>query len=432
MHRCVFLTTWSRLYKVKAELYDVRNISDIPDIIRKNSSFIPYGRGRSYNDAPLSNVVVRLSGLSFFKSFNEKTGELTAEAGVTLRDIISSFLPRGWFLPVTPGTKYVTLAGAVASDVHGKNHHVDGSFCDWVTGLRVFVPEKGEVFCSPKENSDLFRATCGGMGLTGIITEVTLKLVQVPSSYIEETVVPCSSLEETLEFLERSQNVPFVVAWMDCSSSGNSFGRSLVLLGEFSEGDCEYRGKEPLNVLFGVSGLINAYTIKLFDSLYFFVNKRKLKKITYLEDFFYPLDKLSNWNRLYGSVGPIQYQLVVPESEGKDAIKKVLLKVREYDELPTLSVLKLLGDGNENFLSFPMRGYTLAMDFKFSKSLFSLFSSLDSIVRDYGGRTYLAKNPMFFYNIEEGYSKIEQFRKVRAELGVLGKVNSILSRKLGI
>ena len=430
------LTAWSRYPVVKVETATPRDLESLKKTFENFEQFVAYGCGRSYGDAPLGPQVVKTERLRFFSHFDEATGELIAEAGVTLEEIIKHFLPRGWFLPVTPGTKFVTLGGAVAADVHGKNHHRDGSFSRWVTGLKLLMPDGREVFCSPDQNEELFRATCGGMGLTGFIFEVRLKLRRVPSSYIRETIIKCRSLEESLAVFEEHEDAPYSVSWLDCTASGKEFGRSLLMLGDhFPSGGLHLAKEGSLNFpLDAPTFTLNPYSIRLFNTLYYSrVRGKVLGRTVLYEEFFYPLDRIQNWNRLYGKNGFLQYQFVVPKEAGRKAIKEVLHQIRDTGEAPFLSVLKLLGKGNDYYLSFPMEGYILALDFKLTPRLFTLLQLLDEIVHYYGGRIYLAKDARLSRPyLEQGYPKLKDFIALREKWGLKGRIESFLSKRLGI
>jgi len=431
-----FLTTWSRFPLIKSEVEEPSSLEEVRKYFREKPSFIPYGCGRSYGDAPLGNFVLKTKRFRFFRHFDSQTGELTAEAGVTLQEIIKHFLPRGWFLPVTPGTKFVSLGGAVAADVHGKNHHLDGSFCNWVTGLWLLLPDGKEIFCSPEENADWFRMTCGGMGLTGFITKVRLRLRTVQSSFIEETIIKCENLEESLSIFEEYSSTLYSVAWLDCTARGRSFGRSLLMLGHHSDdGHLQVPNKKTLSFpVDAPSFLLNPYSIKLFNDIYYSQTKKKItqQKVIY-EKFFYPLDKINHWNKLYGKNGFLQYQFVIPKDEAPEAIKEILFTIKEYNEAPFLTVLKLLGKENNFPLSFPREGYTLALDFKLTPRVFSLFRILDEIVHFHGGRIYLAKDARLNRKyLEIGYPGLDEFIRFREANNLFQHVKSQMSERLGI
>ena len=431
-----FITTWSKFPIIKGELIEPSSLEEVIAYLRSKPYFISYGCGRSYGDAPLGKFILKTKRFRFFHHFDPKTGELIAEAGVTLEEIIKHFLPQGWFLPVTPGTKFISLGGAVAADVHGKNHHLDGSFCNWVSGIWLLLPDGREIFCSPTENSDWFQMTCGGMGLTGLITKVRLHLRVVKSSFIKETIIKCESLEESLEAFESYSQTLYSVAWLDCTSGGKNFGRSLLMLGHHSEdGGLQLYSRKAFSLPINVpSFLLNSFSIKLFNDIYYSKTKQKItkQKVSY-EQFFYPLDKIHHWNRIYGKNGFLQYQFVIPKSEAKVAIKEILSTIKEYSEAPFLTVLKLLGPGNNFPLSFPQEGYTLALDFKLTPRIFSLFRRLDEIVHDKGGRIYLAKDARLSpKSLRKGYPNLEEFIKFRYKYNLIKKIKSCLSERLEI
>lgn len=396
---------------------------------------IARGLGRSYGDSALSKNILISKKLNHFISFDKATGQLCCEAGVSLDDILSNFVPLGWFLPVTPGTKYVSVGGAVASDVHGKNHHIEGSFSDHVISLSLLVQGE-EIRCSREDNVELFHATCGGMGLTGVITEVTFKLKPIKSSFISQKVIKGRNIDETLQLFEQFKDSTYSVAWVDCLSTGNKLGRSLVMLGEHSE--C---GKLTLHkdAFLGMpcdmpSWCLNKYTIQVFNSLYY--NKQlkdEAREMVHYDSFFYPLDGIRNWNRMYGSDGFTQYQFVIPKGAGKEGLTEILEMIAESKQGSFLAVLKVFGKGNKNYLSFPMEGYTLALDFKLNSKVYELLERLDSIVARYGGRLYLSKDVRMSEDMfKSGYPQWELLQKLRQKYGADKKFHSLQSKRIGL
>ena len=427
------ITSWSRFLTLNSRVFLPETAGELTEQVRSIKTWIPYGNGRAYNCSPLSNKVISSERLNRFVKFDEERGELSVEAGVSIGEILQFSVPRGWFLPVVPGTKYVTAGGAVAADIHGKNHHHVGSISNWVKEIKLLLPTGEEITCSHRENTDLFRATCGGMGLTGFIREVTFKLVKINGSLVEVDLIKGSCLEESLELFKEYASYPFVVSWLDCISRGKSSGRSLLMAGKFVESELFYKEPGKFNIKFNVP-IVSKWTIKAFNTAYYhrFSGKKK-RTLQSIDSFFFPLDAILNWNRLYGKKGPLQYQFVVPENEGRTVIRETLKLIREIDEFPFLVVLKLLGEGNSNMLSFPERGYTLAMDFRFNPKTVELFYKIDEIVHHHGGRIYLAKNPFISKGyLEKGYPHLEEFYHIREKFGLKGRVESILSRRIGI
>ncbi|MDR2354514.1 MAG: FAD-binding oxidoreductase [Deltaproteobacteria bacterium] len=366
---------------------------------------IARGLGRAYGDSAVSpGETVSTERCNAFLSFDPLTGSLVAESGVTLAEILKIFSPRGFFPPVTPGTKFVTLGGAVASDVHGKNHHVAGSFGKHVLFLDLWTPRDGLVRISPEENPDLFWGTIGGHGLTGFIARVALKLIKIPSIYIQQTLKKAQNISEIMDLFENSTNFPYSVAWIDCQKGGKHLGRSLFMAGDFLDPEELGPRKHPfkftdpvkISVPFNFPSIaLNKFNIKLFNSLYYDnIFGQSNTSIIHYNKFFYPLDAILNWNRIYGKRGFLQYQFVLPRESSRQGIPEILQKIIKIGTGTFLAVLKLFGEqtnppGN---ISFPRAGYTLALDFPISRSLLSKLTELDEIVLAYQGRHYLTKD----------------------------------------
>jgi decaprenylphospho-beta-D-ribofuranose 2-oxidase len=394
------------------------------------------GMGRSYGDSALGASVIDTRYLNLLLDFDAQNGIVRCAAGVTLADLLEVFVPRGWFLPVTPGTKFVTVGGAIASDVHGKNHHVDGCFSRYVTSIDLLLGQGEVATCSEWQHADLFHATCGGMGLTGIILEATLQLRPIRSAFIEQTMFKASNLLDALALFDMHRGAGYSVAWIDCLATGQEIGRSLVMTGEH----CETGGLDPQqrrSVAVPVdmpTQLLNKFSIQAFNALYYhrIRDRRSVRQIHY-EPFFYPLDRIRDWNRLYGARGFVQYQFVLPKAAGLAGIGTMLEKISASGRGSFLAVLKVLGPENANFFSFPLEGYTLALDFKLAPGLLELLDELDAIVLRHGGRLYLAKDArMSEATFKRGYPRWEAFQEVRARYGAHGKFASHQSRRLGL
>ena len=431
------LSGWGR-YPLLLEsiIFSPCNTAEIAGCLRAKNSLITRGLGRSYGDSSLAPQILSTLSLNHFIAFDEDTGVLSCEAGVSLADILSTFVPKGWFLPVTPGTKFVTVGGAIASDVHGKNHHVDGSFSDHVHSFQIIVADGSAIECSRILHPELFHATCGGMGLTGVIVNATIALKRVQSAYIDETVIKAKNLKEVFRLFEEHQASTYSVAWIDCLSSGESLGRSLLMLGEHAkEGGLIARKKKKLTIPFNMpSLLLNQYSISAFNALYYHKQREQLvERRVHYDGYFYPLDSLHHWNRLYGKNGFTQYQFALPKSAGLEGMTAVLKEIAASKRGSFLSVLKAFGQGNENYLSFPMKGYTLALDFKITPGLFDLLDKLDSIVLHYGGRIYLTKDVRMSEAIfKQSYTKWPDFAKIRTQYGADKQFHSLQSSRLGL
>jgi decaprenylphospho-beta-D-ribofuranose 2-oxidase len=430
------LRSWGNYPRVYSTLWDFKTINGLQKIITENNQLIPYGNGRSYGDSALNKNLIVIKQYNYFINFDGVNGILHCQAGVLLSEILEVFVPRGWFLTVTPGTKLITVGGAIASDVHGKNHHVAGSFSDSLTELTLMLPNGETIICSPTINNDFFKATCGGMGLTGIILNAKIKLKAINSSVINQVSIKTKNLEETFKAFEQFKDYNYSVAWIDCLAKGNNLGRCILMVGEHADdGNLKYGGGFKASIPFEFpSFILNNFSVKIFNTIYY--NKAKsgiFKQTVSLDTFFYPLDAIGHWNRIYGKNGFTQYQFVLPLKKSYEGLSKILAKIANSGKGSFLAVLKLFGKGNANWLSFPMEGYTLALDFKIEPGLFELLDEIDKIVLEYDGRFYLSKDVRVSKEtFEVGYSDIEKFRSFRHYHKMSEKFNSLQSERIEI
>jgi FAD/FMN-containing dehydrogenase len=375
------------------------------DVLPQSSdNLLPYGLGRSYGDSCLNATGKVLSSklLKNFIAFDNNTGLLRCEAGVTLAEIIDVCLPQGWFLPVTPGTKYVTVGGAIGNDVHGKNHHLTGSFGNHVTQFELLRSDGKRLLCSPSENADWFAATIGGLGLTGFIVWAEIQLKPVISQSIDTETIKYKSLDEFFTISNDSvEKFEYTVAWLDCLASGSSLGKGHFIRGNHSS----YKDIDPAKPLLKKNKLtvpikppvscINALTLRAFNKLYYErqTQERVLTSVNY-DPFFYPLDGILHWNRIYGRNGFIQHQCVIPLTDAKDGIREMLQCISAAGLGSFLVVLKMMGDvPSRGLLSFPQEGATLAIDFPYQgKKTLALLSRLDEVVNEAKGKIYPAKD----------------------------------------
>ncbi len=359
---------------------------------------LPIGNCRSYGDSCINDggVVIDTLGMNHFIQFDSDSGELMVEAGVLLSDILDVFVPRGWFLPVTPGTKFVTVGGAIANDVHGKNHHVAGTFGCFVERFELLRSDGARLVCSPAENVDLFKATIGGLGLTGIITWATIRLKPVNGAYIDQRDIQYAHLKDFFDLCqEHEQGYEYSVAWLDCLAQGDALGRGVLSLGNHSQRhDTENVSKRKLSVPVSPPfSLVRPVTLKAFNALYYATHSSKSMTVHY-DPYFYPLDKIENWNRIYGAKGFVQYQCAVPEADAYEAIREILSRIAASGRGSFLAVLKKFGQAvSPGVLSFPVPGVTLALDFPLADSgLFTLLDELDAVVAAAKGTIYPAKD----------------------------------------
>jgi decaprenylphospho-beta-D-ribofuranose 2-oxidase len=429
------ISGWGGYPKHEAQVFTPSCLSALQSQIQTQLPLISRGMGRSYGDSANASVVLQTTYCDHFIAFDANTGLLTAEAGIKLRDILKVIVPQGWFLPVTPGTSYVTLGGAIASDVHGKNHHVAGTFGQHVKSITLLLGAGDVVAVSPVEYVDLFQATCGGMGLTGVILNATIQLTPIQSSFITQKTIKADCIEAACESFETNTTATYSVAWIDCAATGKSLGRSVMMLGEHADsGELDLTIKDPIAIPFHTpAALLNRITMKAFNNAYWAKAKDNKTQTVPLMPYFYPLDAIGSWNKLYGKAGFLQYQFVLPKTDGVANMRKVLTKIAQSGQGSFLAVLKQFGVENDNLLSFPIEGYTLALDFKMTTSTITLLRELDSMVADMGGRVYLSKDAVMQEKVfKTTYPKWQQFESVRQKYGAVGKFASAQSKRLGL
>lgn len=428
------LISWGMYPKIKNQKFSLRDTKTLHEYISNSDEFIPFGNGRSYGDSAINENILHTKPYNNFLDFDEQNGVLTCQAGVLLSEILDSVVKRGWFLKVTPGTKLITLGGAIASDVHGKNHHIEGCFSECVEEFTIML-SNGEIQTC-KKGDELFQATCGGMGLTGVILEAKISLKPINSRFIKQTTIKTKNLKETFEAFENNKELPYSVAWIDCLAKDENIGKCLLMVGDFADdGDLEYKSKKKLSIPFNFpSFALNTLSVKAFNWLYYAKAKEGISKQKIgIDTFFYPLDSIGNWNRIYGKNGFTQYQFILPKEHSFTGLQEILAKISDSGKGSFLAVLKLYGKANENYLSFPMEGYSLALDFKIEDGLFELLESLDEIVVKYGGRIYLTKDVRVSKEtFEQGYPNVNKFREFRKENKMDKKLQSLQSKRVQI
>lgn len=429
------ISGWGNYPQQDTQLITPSTITSLNAAVKVKGSQIVRGMGRSYGDSANSHRVIQTSYYDHFLEFNESTGLLTAEAGITLREILKVIIPKGWFLPVTPGTSYISLGGAIASDVHGKNHHSAGTFGQHVKSIRMMLGTGEIVTASEILNKDLFHATCGGMGLTGVILSTTIQLIPIRSSLINQKTIKVNCIEAACEAFENNSSATYSVAWIDCLSKGKNLGRSVLMLGEHAEeGELNMDLKEPVSVPFNTpSILLNRITVKALNGAYWFKAKNNLHRTVTLMPYFYPLDAIGSWNKFYGKAGFLQFQCVIPKVDGMVNMRRLLTEIVESGEGSFLAVLKEFGKANDNLLSFPTEGYTLALDFKLTSSAIETLRRLEDLVVGMAGRIYLTKDAVMQEStFKATYSNWEVFESIREKYGAIGKFNSAQSKRLGL
>lgn len=417
--------SWGRLKRASApQVIKPNNYEDLLKNLKKHKKLgkvLPIGLMRSYGDSCLIKEGLLLDMTEFKKinSFDEQSGLINVQAGISLDELLKFIVPKGWFIPTSPGTKYVTIGGAIANDIHGKNHHKFGSFCNSVKKIKVLSTD-GKLQLLEDPDDEMFKATCGGLGLTGLILEAEIELAEIKSSYLNVETIKFNNLEEFFEIEKQSiENYEFTVSWIDLTNESKYFGRGLFQRANWAD-DNNFmpHSSFKIPIPFGVGfNLVSKKLMKLFNFLYFSKNlKKKTKEKTHYGTFFYPLDVLRGWNKLYGKNGFSQYQFVLPEENSKAGLDEMLEVLKNDKFMPRLCVLKTFGKiPSLGHLSFPLKGTTLAMDFPVNiKKIKNLYSKLDEIVIKNGGRIYPAKDSfMNSKTFQSSYKNFHKFKKFK-------------------
>jgi decaprenylphospho-beta-D-ribofuranose 2-oxidase len=443
------LTGWGRAPASVCRVLPVRSPEEAAEALAGAPArgAIARGLGRSYGALAQNGggLVLETTGLDAIREFDREAGVVTVEAGCSLARLLDEIVPAGWFLPVTPGTRHVTVGGALACDVHGKNHHRDGSFGRHVLSLLLLAPEGELLRLDPAGAPEEFRATVGGLGLTGIVLEATLQLLPVETATMRVDVERAADLEDAFARLESGDDgYRYSVAWVDCRSRGARFGRSLLMRGDHARLDELPERERPAALRRGADRavpvprrasagpLLRSRLGVGFNELYFRRGRERTGLLQPLDPFFYPLDALRDWNRLYGRAGFLQYQFVVPFGH-EDAVVEILRLVRAAGPGPTLVVMKRFGEASGP-LSFPLPGWTLALDLALpAPELARALDRADELVAGTGGRVYLAKDARLRpERLAEMYPELDAWRETQARLDPRGRMQGDLARRLGL
>jgi FAD/FMN-containing dehydrogenase len=440
------ISGWGRVPVVESDVIAPETLEAARLATAAGDGLIPRGNGRAYGDAAIgARQTLDLTPLNRMQSFDPASGRLTVEAGVLLSDIIAAFGPRGFFPPVVPGTRFVTVGGAIAADIHGKNHHRDGGFGEFVESIRIALSGGDAIDASRQTHANIFHATIGGMGLTGTILQATLRLRAIETGWIRQQTIVARDLASVLAALDAHDASTYSVAWIDSSARGSALGRALVYLGEHASLN-ELTPRESVRKFPAIddprlavpidlpSFTLNRLSVAAFNELYFRKGAWSAGApfLIPVAPYFFPLDGVSEWNRIYGGRGFVQHQCVLPLTTGPAALGAILERIPARGDASFLTVLKKLGAGS-GLLSFPMRGYTLALDFPMSPGLPAFLQELDRLVVSAGGRMYLAKDAhQSRETFDAGYPSADAFRALRREIDPHGRLRSRLSDRLGL
>ncbi|SDG95440.1 FAD/FMN-containing dehydrogenase [Bradyrhizobium sp. Rc2d] len=431
---------WGRFPVVDSDVLRPRSFAAVGEAV--SAGTVARGNGRAYGDAAIGAArTVAMTGFDRVRWFDPATGRIRLEAGVLLSDLIETFGPRGFLPFVVPGTRFVSIGGAIAADVHGKNHHCEGGFGRYVESILLRTGQGEVIEASREQNSDAFFATIGGMGLTGIILEATMRLRPAETGWIRERVISASDLDAAMRALDASDSATYSVAWIDCVARGKDLGRALIYLGEhagkdeLAAGAAAFPvGKEPgLRVPVDLPSMtLNRISIRAFNELYYRMGARRAggSQVVSLYPYFFPLDSLKDWNRIYGKRGFLQHQCVIPEQGARAVLGDILERVARRGDASFLAVLKKLGQG-DGILSFPLPGYTLALDFPLKGDILNFLDEIDRLVVAAGGRLYLAKDArQSRATFAAGYPALSRFNAIRKSLDPAGTIRSKLSQRL--
>lgn len=438
------LSGWGNYPQVATHVGEPRSQSELREALLQKS-IIARGLGRSYGDQAINKDKYTLltTRLNHFLSFDKTSGILECEAGVSLEEIIEVCAPLGWFPMVTPGTKFVTIGGSIANDIHGKAHHVDGTFVNCVLEFSIMLADGAVKTASRQENTDLFWASFGGLGLLGIILSARIQLRKIETTYFRQKAVVVKNLDELLDSLDRyDHEYNYSVAWVDSLASGKSLGKGVLTLGNHAT-KADLPEKFKANPLFVAGGsklsvpfylpefALNTLSVFLLNRAIHFVQS-SAANIAHYEKFFYPLDAIHHWNKGYGKRGFIQYQFVIPVSNGNKNIRTILEKIASSGCVPFLNVLKKFGK-KQGMLSFPFEGYTFAIDFPYTPKLAPFIASLDQLILDFGGRIYLGKDAMLKKEVFQAmYPELGEWLKIKAKYDPNNLFSSDISRRLGL
>ena len=433
----MIIAGWGNNNIIRSDFFYPKNEQEIIEILKKlnNEGIITRGLGRSYGDMSLNKNILSLERYKKIFELDEKTGVLRCSSNLSIVEILEKIVNKGWFLNVTPGSKYVTIGGAIANDVHGKNHHKDGSFSEYVDEIKIITPDGKINICSNKSEYDLFKATCGGAGLTGVIVSAKLKLLKIKSKNLNVTIFKTKSIDETLKKFREFNENKYLVAWLDTINKKN-FGKAVIFSGDHSEdNDLNLKLKKGFNLpSFMGSLFMNNFFVSIFNKFYFLKHKNNFKVKQDIDTFFYPLDRVLNWNKFYGKKGFTQIQILIKD---EDKYKEILIKILDFfikkNIYSYLTTLKEYGQGNNNYLSFAEKGLSVTLDIPLKNGFLIIYEEFENILLNQNVKIYLAKDSFmskdFFY---KSYDKINEFINFKKKIDPSSKFKSIQSQRLGL
>jgi len=420
--------------------------TQLSEFVSRTSRLIPRGSGRGYGDCAVSADGVTVVSDLFKTIGNIQDGHIVVDAGVEIAELLKQIVPQGWFVPVTPGTKYVTIGGAIAADIHGKNHHRDGSFGEYVDWIEIQLADGTVVTVSPHDGEDIFWATIGGMGLTGFVLRASIRLIPISTSRIQVSTTRHNNLEDLMTAMrKRDQTHRYTVAWVDTLATGRRLGRSVlwagdhadksILKGRHARDPLQFEPHQRINVPKKLKiNFVKPASVRVFNEFWFRrTPSRPSTSVQSIDQFFYPLDGVGNWNRLYGRHGFVQYQFSVPD--GQSELIQRFLDLLSVHRVPAfLSVLKRFGKESGGWMSFPSPGWTLAVDIPTNaKGIGPLLDGFDEEVADAAGRVYFAKDSRLRRSVVSTmYPRLSQFQELRRMIDPEGRYSSHLSRRLGL
>ncbi len=431
------ITGWGNYIhkKFKTNIYYPKNIVDLKKILGKKSykSMAIRGNGRSYGDSSIGKKIISIRDFNKKIKIDNKNKILYCSANCTMGEINEVLIKRNFFFRVTPGTKFVTIGGAIASDIHGKNHHLEGSMSETIKEIELLLSNKTVIKCSKTKNKEIFKATLGGMGLTGVILNAKIKLKKITSEYIYERKVVSKNLKETIEHFEKYRNWEYIVSWVDMSAENLSLGRGITYLGKHTNNKIIINKKDRTFNIFFPSFFLNNFFLKIYNKLFFHLSKINKQRKIHLNQYFYPLDKIKNWNKLYGKNGFIQIQVLLK----KKNILKNLTRLIEFFQINNkysfITSLKKLGKKNNNYLSFPEYGYTIAMDIKYSSNIEEFHKKLENELKKINAKLYLTKDSLMRSNyFKSTYPELHKFKKIKIKIDKRKFFQSSQSKRLSI